>query len=267
MGNACVPATVPDAPADDGDPNTDDIAVIERGVCFFFEKVQAVEAHGWDGWLVFNDAGRPEGDPLLTNGVIAPATLPGSFITRADALEHIFHSAATPAIGTEGEDVSVTTEFDGWGYMHLFRNTSGNLEPIDDFAIDEALDERFATGFGDLSVHEWATDPNVNVGYVAYYAGGMRVFTFGDDGLEQTGNFIDEGGNNFWGVEVFTTPATGSACSRARTVTSGCICCGTRGRGPSSRPPLPAVWRWWRSVAGCVEGDGLREPDQGHQGA
>ena len=96
VGNACVPSTVPDAPADDGDPNTDDIAVIERGVCFFFEKVQAVEAHGWDGWLVFNDAGRPEGDPLLTNGVIAPATLPGAFITRADALEHIFHSAATP---------------------------------------------------------------------------------------------------------------------------------------------------------------------------
>ena len=45
----------------------------------------------------------------------------------------------------------------------------------------------------------------MNVGYVAHYAGGMRVFTFGDSGVEQTGKFIDEGGNNFWGVEVVTT--------------------------------------------------------------
>ena len=205
VGDACDPATVPDAPADDGDENTDEIAVAERGTCFFFEKVQAIEAHGWDGFLIFNNADRPDGDPLLTNGVIDPATLPGAFITRADALEHIFHSAVTPTIGTAGSDVSVTTAFDGWGYMHLYRNTAGNLEPIDDFAIDEALDARYATGFGDLSVHEWATDPDVNVGYVAHYAGGMRVFTFGEDGLKQTGRFIDEGGNNFWGTEVVTT--------------------------------------------------------------
>ena len=54
-------------------------------------------------------------------------------------------------------------------------------------------------------MHEFATDPNVNVAYSSYYAGGMRVFTFGDGGIEQTGKFIDEGGNNFWGVEVVTT--------------------------------------------------------------
>ena len=34
----------------------------------------------------------------------------------------------------------------------------------------------------------------------------MRVFTFGDGGVQETGKFIDKGGNNFWGVEVFTTP-------------------------------------------------------------
>ena len=31
----------------------------------------------------------------------------------------------------------------------------------------------------------------------------MRVFTFGPGGLTEQGKFIDEGGNNFWGVEQF----------------------------------------------------------------
>ena len=54
-------------------------------------------------------------------------------------------------------------------------------------------------------MHEFATDPNANVAYSSYYAGGMRVFTFGAGGVDQTGKFIDEGGSNFWGVEVVTT--------------------------------------------------------------
>ena len=83
--------------------------------------------------------------------------------------------ATPPALGDVGEKVSADSVFDGWGYVHLFRNTGTDLEPVDDYAIEEALDPRYAQGFGDLSVHEWATDPNANLGYVAYYAGGMRV--------------------------------------------------------------------------------------------
>ena len=97
--------------------------------------------------------------------------------------------------------------FDGWGYMHLYRNDPGGLVAVDHFAIPEALDERFGGGdFGDLSVHEFATDATENLAYSSYYAGGMRVLSFGDTGMEQVGAFIDEGGNNFWGVEQFTTP-------------------------------------------------------------
>ena len=55
-------------------------------------------------------------------------------------------------------------------------------------------------------MHEFATDPTENVAYSSYYAGGMRVFTFGAGGMDETGKFIDEGGSNFWGVEQFTTP-------------------------------------------------------------
>ena len=51
---------------------------------------------------------------------------------------------------------------------------------VDHFAIEEATDERFALGFGDLTVHEFATDPRGNLAYSSYYAGGLRVMSFGD---------------------------------------------------------------------------------------
>jgi hypothetical protein len=91
--------------------------------------------------------------------------------------------------------------FDGWGYAQLYRNRSGKLERIDSYAIPEARDEDFAFGFGDLSIHEFATDGNENLAYSSYYSGGLRVFHFGSRGHDEVGRFIDKGGNNFWGVE------------------------------------------------------------------
>jgi hypothetical protein len=115
-------------------------------------------------------------------------------------------STPAPAVGTDGLPVSLEDAFDGWGYMHLYRNTATDLVAVDHFAIEEGADPRFATGFGDLTVHEFATDPTQHLAYSSYYAGGLRVMSFGDNGLEQVGKFIDQGGNNFWGVEVFDSP-------------------------------------------------------------
>jgi hypothetical protein len=210
VGRACAATggdTVPAAPADDGNPNTDDIAVIVRGLCTFEEKVNSVKAAGWDGWIIYNNANRPDGDPLVTNGVVVSGgDLPGVFTRRQDVLPGIFGitNDTDPAVGTRGRDVSVNTEFDGWGYAHLYRNEAGKMTRLDSYAVPEALDERFATGFGDLSIHEFATDPQARLAYSAYYAAGFRVLRFGGRGLRETGRFIDEGGNNFWGVEQFT---------------------------------------------------------------
>ena len=45
--------------------------------------------------------------------------------------------------------------------------------PIDTYAVSEAQDPAFATGFGDLSVHEVAMDPDTRgVAYLSYYAAG-----------------------------------------------------------------------------------------------
>ncbi len=223
VGNACT-GTV--AAATPGGPT---VAVAERGVCpgGFQEKADAIEDAGYDMGIIFNNSfgaggGRCEG---LINMLIDPATvdIPMVFTGRADGLRILDSFDAgtyqctgaeletpadtdAPAVGTLGLAVEVASTLDGWGYTHLYdANTS---EQIDAYAIPEALDVRYATGFGDLTVHEFATDPETNLAYASYYSGGMRVFRFSRaNGLEPLGRYVDEDGSNFWGVEQFTDAA------------------------------------------------------------
>ena len=39
--------------------------------------------------------------------------------------------------------------------------------------------------------------------YFSWYAGGFRVASYDATGIQEVGHFIDEGGNNFWGIEVY----------------------------------------------------------------
>jgi hypothetical protein len=54
-------------------------------------------------------------------------------------------------------------------------------------------------------VHEVATShERDDLAYISYYAGGLRVVRVTEDEqVEEVGHFIDQEGNNFWGVEVF----------------------------------------------------------------
>lgn len=202
------------------------IAVAERGVCpgGFQEKADAIEAAGYEVGVIMNNSwgaggGRCES---LINMLIDPATvdIPMLFVGRADGLRILgVYDAATyqctgaatetpadtdvPAVGSGGLTIAIGSEHDGWGYAHLYdANTS---EEIDAYAIPESLDDRYALNFGDLSIHELATDPSTNLAYAAYYSGGLRVLRFSRaGGLEEVGRFIDANGNNFWGVEQFT---------------------------------------------------------------
>jgi hypothetical protein len=100
--------------------------------------------------------------------------------------------------------VTIRSFFDGWGYVHLFRNGSGKLEQLDTYAIPEAMDPAKASGFGTLSVHEVATShARDDLAYLSYYAGGLRVIRIRDNRIVEVGRFIDVSGNNFWGVQVF----------------------------------------------------------------
>jgi hypothetical protein len=80
---------------------------------------------------------------------------------------------------------------------------TGSIQQLDIYAIPEAQDPAYAAGFGDLSIHEVALDPEKPLAYFSYDAGGFRVATYNHDRVEEVGAFIDEGGNNFWAVEIW----------------------------------------------------------------
>ncbi len=84
---------------------------------------------------------------------------------------------------------------------------TATMAELGTYAIDEALDPAFASGFGDLSVHEVAVDPKKKgLAYLSYYSGGLRVIEYGPNGISEVGAYIAEGGNNFWGVEYHLLP-------------------------------------------------------------
>ena len=230
VGRACPgdPA-VPPAP----DLPGDEIAVVERGVCLFTEKVAAVlAAGGYEAVVIMNREGPDactgvftpdvEGDiPTILVGRDAGFALFDQPFDLAACLDDTPEQSTIP-IGTVGDQITgVEAVFDGWGYVHLFGvsigASSATLTELDTFAIPEAMDPDFAEGFGDLSVHEVATDPtDPDLAYLSYYAGGLRAIRIVDGELVEVGGYIDPvggvteaGGNNFWGVEVWTHPETG----------------------------------------------------------
>ena len=193
-----------------GDPNAPEDA------CFPGEKAANGIAAGYDAVLLVNrhlDSAEAD-SPFCGSGAFPPGAqivtlcmTHTAFHTMFGKLPPIYSGGSLgapgePAIGDKGEKVEGTAVFDGWGYGHVYENGSGKLREVGAFAIEEALDPRFAFGFGDLSIHEFATAPSGNLAYSAYYAGGARVFSFGPGGLEEVGAFIDKGGNNFWGIEA-----------------------------------------------------------------
>jgi hypothetical protein len=210
VGGACAETggeTVPPA------PETFALALIERGVCTFTEKVSSVTAAGWDGALIFNNAGEDRcnstGGMAVEGTIPTVGILPREFGYQLLGVEGYDEAAcrtgsadpALPAPGTQGADVNVDGEFDAWGYVHLI--DAASLEEIDAYAVRQSLNEAFAVGFGDLSVHEVQTDARrgVNLGYLAYYNAGARVVRFGIRGLKEVGHYIHRNGNNLWGIE------------------------------------------------------------------
>lgn len=212
VGQACgvpAPGTVP---AGTG------TALVERGVCGFQEKLDNVAAAGYSAGIVFNSA-VPGCDELIT--MAAAGGIPFVFVGRTTGLQLLgvpglpsdaVCTTPAPAPGSPAAGATVSAEFDGWGYVRLFgtdiprgpNRTGGAISQIDTYAVPESQDPAFAEGFGDLSVHEVAMDPDQQgLAYLSYYSAGLRVVTYDRNGITEVGSFIDEGGNNFWGVEVW----------------------------------------------------------------
>ncbi len=215
------------------EPGEETIIVLQRGPvgdpsateapCFPGEKAHEAALAGWDAVLFVNHhAGDARGgQPFCGSGAFVDEIV--AVCTTHEALHRLFdlEPLAAPwtypedlAIGTIGSEIEVGSIFDGWGYVHLFDAATG--EDLDTFAIPEAMDPAFASGFGDLSVHEVATDPNdPSLMYLSYYSGGLRALQIqcsdpADTStceLVEVGGYLDPAGNNFWGVETVDDPA------------------------------------------------------------
>lgn len=215
VGRACPgDAAVPPAPTTTSGTQ---IAIVMRGECTFSEKVASVEAAG--GYEAVIVANREGSDGCGAFGMSVEGNIPSFSVDRRTGFgyfdqEGSYDNAACLAgaaseipgvsLGDVGDLISLRAFFDGWGYVHLFDNSAGKMAELDTYAIPEAMDPAKAQGFGDLSVHEVATShQRADLAYFSYYAGGFRVAEIVDDELVETGRFIDEGGSNFWGVQVF----------------------------------------------------------------
>jgi hypothetical protein len=218
----------PDIPLAEGEEL---IAVVQRGpeddpsapeeACFPGEKAETAIAAGYDAVLFVNrHQGSAEADavPFCGAGAFPEEPIVALACTTHEAFHLIFNTEPNfdlpyppepntePDIGAVGEKVMATDIFDGWGYVHLYNRRT--FEEVDTYAITEAMDPDFAIGFGDLTVHEVAVDPfKPRLAYLSYYAGGLRVIKYGRNGIREVGHYIDEEGNNFWGVEVHRLPS------------------------------------------------------------
>jgi hypothetical protein len=223
------PASVLDPVTEAGE---DQIVVFQRGpvddpnspgeACFFSEKVESAQLAGYDAVLVANHhagsgaGAQPDATLCGSQGHTFNVTIPGLCVGHR--LMHLLFDRAPdytvpyplgdpgdlePDIGDIGNGkVDATAFFSGWGYSRLL--DADTLAEIDQFWIDEAADPAFAVGLGDVDVHEVATGagPDADLAYFAHYSGGIRVTRFDATGIEEVGRFIDQGGNDLWGVQL-----------------------------------------------------------------
>ena len=224
------------------EPGEDAILVVQRGptgdsnnpepACFPGEKAKNAYVAGWRTVLFINRHPGTDG-AACGSGDFRAGQIPVVACTTHEAAHDIFDKPGTApfpvpyndeaemaAVGTVGDKVAATSQFDGWGYAHLFKNEAGKQTRIDSYAVDESLDERYAVGFGDLSIHEHVPDPLADMSYIAYYAAGARAISYSDQGIVEEGAYIDQGGNNFWGVEYVGESSDGSRCSRSLIATT-----------------------------------------------
>lgn len=226
-------AQVPDASILDGVVGPDDerVLVTTRGTCFFSDKIRTGEEKGYDVVIIGNHhvgaAGGAAPDAFFCGGQGSPVLGTAAGICIGHQSMHLLFndepefepvtgvtSPDMPPVGTLGERVFMSSIFDGRGPFHLIDNAS--MEEIDAFAPPEVHDPAFAQDFGELTMHNIEADPSADLAYISWYALGFRVLDFsgctsrGGDGdfsnqdqpgcVEQVGAFIDEGGNDFWGI-------------------------------------------------------------------
>ena len=168
-------------PAGDGD----DIAVVQRGVCTFVEKVQNIQdAGGYSAVIIFNsEAG---GDAILTPGGTGALDLPTIFVGRNAGLALLgVENADQLSIGMRGETARGESTPDGWSGLRIWDysdpenpvlastfNTTCSADPVAD-----VCDPRGTYSSHNVIVE---TQGNRTLAYISWYAEGVVVIDVTD---------------------------------------------------------------------------------------
>ena len=176
--------------------NPGEVALIQRGTCFFSEKAASAQALGYAGFIVANDAARGDALISMSSGTDDVITIPGYFVGNSTG--EIMKSE-------EGGTLAAAGIFDGYGYLRLMDVTDPtNILEVDQFATEGVLANPPIQG--DRTMHNIVVDGGTNA-YISWYAEGMRVVDFAGDSLTETAHYVDtENGNNFWGVYLHDHP-------------------------------------------------------------
>ena len=179
------------------------IALIQRGACFFTDKINNAEAAGYDGVVVFNDAAG--GDALVSMGGV-PANLPGLFVGHSTGLKVAGVATAADLVsGASGEGVNAAVIPNGWSGFRIWDysdpsnpvlastfNTVCSANPADS-SCDPA---------GTYSSHNVIVETlgNQVKAYISWYSDGMLVLDITDPYNPLEIGRYTASGENYWGV-------------------------------------------------------------------
>jgi hypothetical protein len=162
-----------------GDPYLSDpagkIALIERGLCLFDNKIAWAQLNGAIGAIVYNSAAGGEGLVLMGGDVPVAqgspdvigttVTIPGIFVQRSTGLDL--------AGGTPPVTASATAVFNEWGYMKIVDNSDpANPVQVGEWRSPGSVDETRALD-GTFTIH----NPEVrgNQVFTSWYNEGFFV--------------------------------------------------------------------------------------------
>lgn len=170
--------------------NPGEVALIQRGTCFFSTKAANAQALGYAGFVVANDAARGDGLITMSAGTDDVITIPGFFVG---------HSTGEVMKADELGDLHAEGIFDGYGYLRLLDvDDPANIVELDQFATENVFANPPLPG--DRTMHNVVVDDGT-LAYISWYREGMRVVDFGGDSLTEVAHWDDgDDAASFWGV-------------------------------------------------------------------
>lgn len=171
-----------------------EIALVQRGTCFFSTKAANAQALGYAGFVVANDAAR--GDALITMsaGTDDVITIPGFFVG---------FSTGETMKATDGGALFAAGIFDGYGYLRLLDvSDPANITELDQFATEGVFANPPLPG--DRTMHNVVVDDGTRA-YISWYREGIRVVDFAGDTLSEVAHWTGPDAS-FWGVYLHEHP-------------------------------------------------------------